>query len=187
MRNLGLADQYSPAYEWGTQESADSIPRDQAPYVAQLVIYTKDGGQCRSRSIEIPVMIVTEERRRDEFPFETTQENYRLLLFDFEKSDLGLKNQRIINEYISSGLRQGAKIYITGYSSAEAKPEKLSVARANAVADMIRKQVKSGIFSTLTTSGEGDQHPLYENDFPEGRFLNRIVQVKIVTPPGVED
>ena len=187
LTKIATSDSLSPKFNWGKGGFADSIPNDEAPYVAELVLYLKDGRQCRSRPIEIPVMIITDERKRRDALIDETRDIYTLFLFGFERSDLGALEARILREYIALDIRTGARIYITGYSSSEPHGKKLSAARATAVAAALRKLVKPGIYSILESEGVGDEHRLYNDDLPEGRFYNRTVQVRIVTPTRVEE
>ena len=56
----------------------------------------------------------------------------------------------------------------------------LSIKRAKTVYDeLIGKGVTK---DNLTYKGYGSEHPLFTNDLPEGRFLNRTVRVYVKYP-----
>ncbi len=81
MTNVGTTDAVSPEYNWGKDGDEDQIPNTEEPYTAQLVVYNKDGKECRSPEIQIPVMIVTNERKRTEQLVDSTKDRLPLVLF----------------------------------------------------------------------------------------------------------
>jgi flagellar motor protein MotB len=182
LAKIGPGDSLSPKFNWGKGGVADSIPAEEAPYLAQLIISLKDGRLCRSQPIEISMMVVTDERKWREKLIDETREHYTLLLFGFDAAELGALGDRILKEYIGGDIRKGARIEVIGHASFEPRPERLSAARAKAVEAAIRKVVKPGVFKSLVSAGIGEKAPLYNVDLPEARFYNRTVQVMIVTP-----
>lgn len=185
MNEVGRTETNSPLYNWGRGGNEDSIPNNETPYTAQLVVYSQDGKECRSPEIQIPVEIVTNEEKRTERLQDRTIDRYSLVLFRFNSNEAGPLNDRILREYIYNDIRQGAQIQIIGHTDVvglEDVNKKLSEGRANTVTSGIRKNVKSSLIATLVGSGVGEDDELYSNQLPEGRFYNRTVQVIIETP-----
>ncbi|MDB5035656.1 MAG: Immunogenic 75 kDa protein [Chlorobi bacterium] len=188
MNNVGKTDVVSPSYSWGKADDPDSIPNNETPYTAQLVVYSQDGKECRSAEIQIPVEIVTNEEKRRERLVDSTRDIYSLVLFKFNSPEAGPLNDRILREFIYNDVRPGARIEVIGHTDVVGLDDanlRLSQARAKTVTDGIRKNVKSGVFAHLDGKGVGELDALYPNELPEGRFYNRTVQVKITTPSGV--
>lgn len=185
MTDVGRTDAVSPEYNWGKGGDAEAIPNDETPFTAQLVLYSADGKECRSPEIQIPVLIVSNEVKRNEKLVDRTIDRYSLVLFKFNSPEAGPLNDRILREYIYSDIRQGAQIEVIGHTDVvglEDVNKRLSDARAATVTNGIRKNVKSSLVSSLEGKGVGEDSPLYSNDLPEGRFYNRTVQVTIITP-----
>jgi outer membrane protein OmpA-like peptidoglycan-associated protein len=110
----------------------------------------------------------TEDLRYDDFS---------LILFDFDKSELGENNIKI-SDFIKSFVEEDSRIEITGYTDSMGDEEhnlNLSKARADAVAGEIGNK-------NTDSDGVGEEIELYPNDTPEGRFYSRTVEIKIVTP-----
>jgi outer membrane protein OmpA-like peptidoglycan-associated protein len=187
MTDLGKTEAVSPAYNWGRDANPDSIPNNETPYTAQLVVYSQDGKECRSVEIQIPVEIVTSQEKRTERLVDSTKDIYSLVLFKFNSPEAGPLNDRILREYIYQDVRPGARIEVIGHTDVvglEDRNAKLSGDRAGTVVNGIRKNVKAGVYHDLNGRGVGENDPLYPNDLPEGRFYNRTVQVRIATPTG---
>ncbi len=192
MENVGKTDAVSPAYFWGEKgsEEDEAKPTDEAPYQAQLVIYDKDGHECRSNIVEIPILIVSNELKRRERLVDSTIDRYSLVLFKFDSPEAGPLNERILKEYIYDDIRPGAKVLVTGYTDVVGLDDrnlKLSKDRSNTVVNGLKKNVKGGLITQLFGQGVGETSPLYRNDIPEGRFYNRTVQVVISTPSGTDN
>jgi outer membrane protein OmpA-like peptidoglycan-associated protein len=189
LSEVGKTDPLSPDYNWGRDANEDSIPNNENPYKAQLVVYSTDGKECRSNILDVPVMIITKEDKIRERLVDKTIDRYSLVLFKFDSPEAGALNDRIVKEYIVDDLRKGARIQVTGYTDVVGLDDrnlKLSNDRANTVVKGIQRQAKSGIIASLNGKGVGEASPLYSNDLPEGRFYNRTVQVVIETPTGTE-
>jgi outer membrane protein OmpA-like peptidoglycan-associated protein len=56
---------------------------------------------------------------------------------------------------------------------------KLSERRAEAVRDQFVQEGETVASGGMTVSGEGPRNPLYDNDMPEGRALNRTVTIAL--------
>ena len=161
------------------------IAEDETPYLAQLVVYSEDGLECRSNVVEIPVTIITNEEKRTERLVDKTIDRYSLVLFKFDSDEAGPLNERILKTYVYDEILPGAQIKVTGYTDIvgmEDRNLRLSQQRAGTVDRGLKANVKGGKIASLVTEGVGETQPLFSNDLPEGRFYNRTVQIVIETP-----
>ena len=102
---------------------------------------------------------------------------FALTFFDFDKSTLNAQNAQILNvvkSRVSSSVATEA--IIVGYTDRVGDAvynKRLSTDRAKTVADLL-----SGVSaSRKAVSGVGEAIQLYDNDFPEGRFYCRMVEI----------
>lgn len=187
MSDIGTTDPVSPAYNWfkGADEEEAIIAGDETPYVAQMIVFSEDGRECRSNEVEIPVTIITNEEKRTERLVDRTVDRYSLVLFKFDSDEAGDLNERILKTYVYNEIRKGAQIKVTGYTDIVGQEDRnlrLSQQRAATVDRGLKRNVASGMVASLNTEGVGETQPLYSNDLPEGRFYNRTVQIVIETP-----
>lgn len=171
-------------YNWKNTSGKYPVVPDNAPYVAQLIVTTKSGAECKSDPIEIPVYHATTSDRKIVTGADSTQENYSLILFPFNSADAGPLNERIMNDYVYGRVYPTSNIQVIGHTDIIGLYEtnkKLSEKRAGTVYNGINK-VSKRKYGNLDRSGVGEDNPLYNNDLPEGRFYNRTVQVLIQTP-----
>lgn len=157
-----------------------------APYAAQLVVVSKNGTECRSDTVRIPVKRISTSVRQIDKDQEAgkTLEKYNLILFPFDRYDAGPMNERILREYVFPRVKKSSDIKVEGKTDVVGMYEhnaRLSQNRAGTVERGIRGTTK-GDFATLNSRGTGEDEPLFTNDLPEGRFFNRTVQVIIETP-----
>ncbi len=102
------------------------------------------------------------------------------LLFDFNKADIKPQYYKNLDEVVKVlKANPGLKVEIQGHTDnvgSAAYNMKLSLRRAQAVANYL---IQHGISpSRLTVKGYGFTRPVASNDTPEGRALNRRVQIK---------
>jgi len=81
----------------------------------------------------------------------------------------------ILNAFPDAALKVGGYTDTTGNKDANMK---LSEARANSVAEML---VQDGAKNEIAHEGYGDQWPLASNATPEGRAMNRRVDIRATT------
>jgi len=80
-------------------------------------------------------------------------------------------------------------IEIAGYASStgsKQENQKLSDARATSVANYLRQAKSVPMRRILEPAGYGETHPAGANDDPQGRAINRRVDVKVVVNKGLE-
>ncbi|MGD9055694.1 MAG: OmpA family protein [Desulfobacterales bacterium] len=109
-------------------------------------------------------------------------EKYALILFDFNRADIKDRNRAVLDRIIARiNEIPTAKVSIMGHSDTigkEAYNIDLSKRRAKAAFEMIVAGggVNSG---DISYDGAGPHNPLFDNELPEGRALNRTVTVTL--------
>jgi len=99
---------------------------------------------------------------------------YNLILFDFDKSELGKANTKIA-DFIRSDVKQNSKIKVSGFTDRIGDAnynKKLSTERARSTANKLN-------IPNTTFDGIGEDKLLYDNNLPEGRFYCRTVLVEV--------
>ena len=109
-------------------------------------------------------------------------EKYALILFDFNRADIKDRNRAVLDRIIARINKvPTAKVSIMGHSDTigkEAYNIDLSKRRAKAAFEMII--AGGGINSgNISYDGAGPHNPLFDNELPEGRALNRTVTVTL--------
>ena len=102
--------------------------------------------------------------------------------FDFDKSNIRTDARPILDEAIKTlGGEPDIKISVDGHTDdkgTDAYNEKLSLRRAHAVADYLKKGGIGG--SRVTVAGYGESKPVASNATADGRAQNRRVELRIV-------
>ncbi len=181
LTNIGTVDE---SYTWDWKNIGGLYPKDEVSYNARLVVTTHSGAECASEPIEIPVKQVKILERRIGELRDSTLEKYNLILFPFDRSDAGQVNERIMNDYVYNRVTPVSNVDVIGHTDNVGMydhNERLSKRRSGTVERGINKETK-GKYSSLSSTGVGEDEPLYDNSLPEGRFYNRTVQVIIKTP-----
>lgn len=112
---------------------------------------------------------------------------FSLIHFKFDSPEGGATNERILMDFVYERIRSNARLYVVGHSDIvglEDRNMRLTELRAAGVAKRIRENVPANRYASLESRGTGEYEPLYDNDLPEGRYLNRTVQIIAVTPRG---
>jgi outer membrane protein OmpA-like peptidoglycan-associated protein len=109
-------------------------------------------------------------------------EKYALILFDFDRADIKDRNQAVMDRIVAR-IKEvpTATVRIVGHTDTigkEAYNVDLSKRRAKAAFEMIVAGggVNSG---NISYEGAGPHNPLFDNQLPEGRALNRTVTVTL--------
>ncbi len=181
LTEIGITD---PKINWNWKNTKFKYPLDEKPFIAQLVVTTHTGAECKSDPINIPVLQISTDKMRIESTADSTREIYNLILFPFDKSDAGAINERIMNDYVYGRVFPTSAVEVVGHTDVVGMYEhnkKLSDRRSDYVRGGINKK-SGGKYGLLTSRGVGEEDPLYSNDLPEGRFYNRTVQVLVKTP-----
>jgi outer membrane protein OmpA-like peptidoglycan-associated protein len=182
-----------PSTQWDWQNTDLEYPKEKGaegaaevglnPFKAVLVVTSKNGQECKSDTVTVPVKRVSSKMMGTERGAEKTLEKYNLILFKFDSPEAGELNERIMSTWVFPRVKKSSDIRIEGHTDVvglDTRNKKLSEDRARTAENFIKKRTSS--FNSLNSRGTGEEEPLYSNELPEGRFFNRTVQVIIETP-----
>jgi outer membrane protein OmpA-like peptidoglycan-associated protein len=113
-------------------------------------------------------------------------DRFSLILFGFDESSLGAKNERTLG-IVAEALRKikPRSITISGYTDElgdENHNNELSHQRAETAAAMLERELRKRnipVPPTIMIEGLGSKGHLYDNKLPEGRFFSRTVMITI--------
>lgn len=177
MKRLDAEGDVPAMIDWKIDAEKESIPHAPIPLEASLEISDHAGQTFTARSAPLPIDQITLARKKEQRVADRTIDEYSLILFDFDKAELGPTNKRLC-KFISEGIRPASTVSIAGYSDhygEAAHNATLSQERAVAVA-------KSLGVTGARVEGRGDGSALFPNDTPEGRLYCRTVNVEVQTP-----
>jgi outer membrane protein OmpA-like peptidoglycan-associated protein len=161
-------------WDWDLRSVAARIPRTEDTIEYGLTI-TDSAGQYATAIGTIPVKQTTISKKRLERLADKVIEKYTLVLFDFGSSKIDPQNQRAI-DFIRQQITPGTKVIITGYADRTGEDtlnQHLTQDRANAVAKLLGA-------SDYTATGVGKSVLLFDNNYPEGRFYSRTVNITLL-------
>lgn len=162
--------------EWSTDENRQNFPRSSDPI--RFALDVRDAvGQAAGATGNIPVEMITVQKKRDQQLDDKIIDRYNLILFDFDKAELSGANTKLV-EFIKKKISQDATVKITGFSDNVGDDDynlRLSDARAKTAAKALN-------IRNALARGVGESQPLFNNDLPEGRFYNRTVEILVTTP-----
>jgi outer membrane protein OmpA-like peptidoglycan-associated protein len=112
------------------------------------------------------------------------------LFFDPDQSSLSADDKKVLDKLASDAMStQNYMIEIAGYASStgtKAQNQKLSDERASAVAQYLRNSANVPMRRILAPAGYGATHAAAPNSDPEGRDINRRVDVKVLVNKGLD-
>lgn len=149
-----------------------------------VAIKDKDGSLFESVKKSIPVDQLEEATTQVETAQDTIFEKMSLVLFDFNSSQLSAANKSLMKKALDIyNAHDGAFVKVFGYCDDIGDEDynmKLSTKRAKIAFDILRNM---GVPKrNLNFKGYGEINPIFSNLSPEGRFLNRTVQIYIGYP-----
>jgi outer membrane protein OmpA-like peptidoglycan-associated protein len=113
------------------------------------------------------------------------------LFFDPNQSTLSADDKQALSKLASDAMStQNYMIEIAGYASStgtKAENQKLSDERATAVAQYLRNSANVPMRRILTPAGYGATHAAAPNADPQGRDINRRVDVKVLVNKGLNE
>ncbi|TAE22624.1 MAG: hypothetical protein EAZ92_15570 [Candidatus Kapaibacterium sp.] len=169
---------------WNWRNSSEDFPLGDTALTAVFSVTDATGRECLSNAITIPVRRISTADKKRENVADKTLERYNLIMFPFDKSDVGPMNSRIIREYVLPRLTTSSDALVVGHTDVIGSDEynqTLSASRGAKAKEEVAR-LATGKYKTLDSKGVGEVDPLFPNDLPEGRFYNRTVQVIIETP-----
>ncbi len=107
-------------------------------------------------------------------------EKYAMLSFDFDRAEINPRALQMVNLIGESISKDATGVNVTGFcdnTGADDYNQALSEARADAAIKNLRKVTNLPV--NINTKGQGKRDPKFTNDLPEGRMLNRRVEVDI--------
>ncbi|MFI5263061.1 MAG: OmpA family protein [Candidatus Kapaibacterium sp.] len=107
-------------------------------------------------------------------------ERYAMLSFDFDSSIVNEHAQKMLSLIRESINKDARAVRVSGYCDITGTDEynqALSERRAQSAADALR--ASGNMPADVAVEGHGRQNPKFPNDLPEGRQLNRRVEVDI--------
>jgi len=129
------------------------------------------------QSLPVRYRLLSDQQRDRAIPGKEIQ-RYSLILFDFDRSDLGSMNNTLI-PLIRSQIQPASTIRITGHT------DRIGESEYNAGISLARARNTAAALGTAsaTLEGLGESAPLFDNDLPEGRFYCRTVIIEVETQP----
>jgi len=139
-------------------------------------------GQIFKTFASASVQFIKREERMAKKEGYKVMEKYALILFDFDRADIKDRNRAVLDRIVARIKEvSNARVTIEGHTDTigkEAYNSDLSKRRAKAAYDMIA--AGGGINGeNITYEGAGPHDPLFDNQLPEGRALNRTVTVTL--------
>jgi OOP family OmpA-OmpF porin len=154
-----------------------------------IEITDSDGRTFESPRKSLPISQATESSIMAEANQDTIFEKFSLVLFDYNSSQLSESNMYLMQKVLARYFEHpDATMNVYGYSDTigdENYNQKLSMQRAKTAYDiLVRMKIPK---EKLSYVGYGEINPIFSNASPEGRFLNRTVQIYIRYPKPVEE
>ncbi len=170
---------YPDSIVWNWRDLQGNLPGDDT---LRFTLYAKDaqGSEVTTAPQVIPVQVLTLDRKNVEKLPGRTLEKISLILFDFDRFELGARNAAILSQ-AATRLREQSTMVIRGYTDAmgdDRYKQGLSERRASAVRDELQRRIPAG---AMRSEGVGESNLLFDNGLPEGRFYCRTVQILIET------
>ncbi len=151
---------------------------------ANVSVTDMEGQTYETAAPPVKINFIRREQRRAQNLGYMVEEKYALILFDFDRADIKERNAAIVEQIVGRmKTRTEAAVNIVGHTDNIGKEDynvKLSERRAKAVYDQIVSAMGEYADHAIQYSGVGPADPLYPNDFPENRALNRTVTVTLV-------
>lgn len=163
--------------EWDLTKEKEVVPKLDEPLNYRLSVVDRDNKIWESPLQMLPVEQLTLEKKILEQIQDKEIDRFSLILFGFDKSELGEANTEIAN-FAKKRIQNNSVVNIKGYTDRTGDEKHnldLSQRRANAAAKALNVDLKN-------SKGLGKSVLLFDNDLPEGRFYNRTVNIEIVTP-----
>ncbi len=160
-------------------DSRNQLPTSEAPYMYTLSATDAVGETVTTQPQQIAVKQVTVEQQLASSTGARSYEKISLVLFEFNKSTVDPRNDRILREFVYPRIDGTSRVDIVGHTDligSDAYNLTLSDKRAATVYAQVQPNVQA---DTLGHRGVGEADPIFDNGLPEGRFYNRTVVVNI--------
>ncbi len=155
------------------------VAADSLQLTAQVI---DSANQRRTVTTTLPFTSLTVDLKRQIGSKDTLIEKFSLILFAFDKANLGPRNRKILKTVIQQ-IRPNSHITILGYTDRIGLKDynkKLAAARCKEVMKALEQHGVQP--AQISFTAVGSDYLLYNNDLPEGRSYSRTVQIIIKTP-----
>ncbi len=163
--------------EWKVAEEQGNVPKLDEPLKYKLIVFDKDNKKWETPTLELPVEVMTIEKKIFERVADKQIDRFSLILFKFGQHEITGENLKIA-EIAKKRIKPNSTVKIEGFTDrigSEQSNLELSTRRAIETAKVLGVDPKYA-------KGLGESRLLYDNSLPEGRFYCRTVNIEIVTP-----
>lgn len=163
--------------EWKVEQEQQNVPKFDEPLKYKLIVIDKDNKRWESQTLELPVQVMTIEKKIIEQVADKQIDRFSLILFGFGQSQISGDNLKIA-EIAKKRIKPTSTVKIEGFTDRIGNEQtnlELSTKRALETAKVLGVDPKFA-------KGLGETRLLYDNNLPEGRFYCRTVNIEIVTP-----
>ncbi len=169
-----------PTYQFNLNDIGLGRIRGYENIGANIEVEDKKGHTYKTHASTSVRFIRREERVAKKEGYKV-MEKYALILFDFNRADIKDRNRAVLDRIVTR-IKEvpTARVTIEGHTDTigkEAYNIDLSKRRAKAAYDMITAGNMNS--ENITYEGAGPHNPLFDNNMPEGRALNRTVTVTL--------
>ena len=151
---------------------------------AEIEVEDMEGQIFTASSAPVTVNFLQREERRARNLGYKVQEKYALILFDFNSDAIKARNEAIVRQIVARiDTLPDVNVNIVGHTDnigKEAYNLDLSERRARAVFDQIANVRGEATAEAFQYAGVGPFDPLFSNDRPENRALNRTVTITLL-------
>jgi outer membrane protein OmpA-like peptidoglycan-associated protein/Mg-chelatase subunit ChlD len=173
------AGDLSPNYDLPLEKTHLEKMANAGRITADLQVTDKEDEVLVLDDAVLPVKFIRRKEQLAQKQGYTVREKYALILFDYDSATIKSRNKIIVDRIVARMQAvPNAKMDIVGHTDnigKEAYNIKLSERRAIAVKEQFAAMQSGG----MMMSGDGPHNPLYSNDTPEGRALNRTVTIDL--------
>ena len=170
-----------PTYQFNLNDIGLGRIRGYENIGANIEVEDKKGHTYKTHASTSVRFIRREERVAKKEGYKV-MEKYALILFDFNRADIKDRNRAVLDRIVTR-IKEvpTARVTIEGHTDTIGKEVyniDLSKRRAKAAYDMITAGGNMNS-ENITYEGAGPHNPLFDNNMPEGRALNRTVTVTL--------
>lgn len=171
------------SYSW-TNAAGERLRPTDSILTAQLVVYGKDGREQRSPEIAIPLLYVSLTQTHQEFRTDRILTR-AFMLSGFQRdnaTDIGPVERQVLQDVLEPTVNGSSIIEIIAGTHNIGLPDRslrLSEARARSLEKYFLWQRYKVSYTQLRAAATGQWSPTFSNTTPEGRFLNRLIEIRV--------
>ncbi len=171
------------SYSW-TNAAGERLQPTDSLFTIQLVVYRKDGREQRSPEITVPLLYVSNTQTRQEFRTDRVLTR-GLMLSGFQRDNatgIGPVEHQILQDVLEPTVNESSIIEIIVGTHNIGLPDRslrFSEVTAGSLEKYFLWHKHESPYTQLKAAGTGQWSPAYSNATPEGRFLNRLIEIRI--------